>query len=508
MSDIKHILPKYADSVIVGAGLGGLAMGIQLQEKGRGDYIIIEKGHEVGGTWRDNSYPGCGCDVQSHLYSYSFTDKADWKKRYGTWDEIQNYILETVEKFDVRKNVRFGLEVNSAVFDEQSALWTVGTSDGQSIRCRFFILASGPLHHPQIPDIKGLDKFKGKVMHSAQWDHNYDLAGKRVASIGTGGSAIQYAPEIADKVAKLDVYQRSAAWVIPRDERHYSDFTKWVFKTFPSLRKLYRARLYLTNEMRVWPIFNPAIAKVGEMLAKQFIKYQVQDPELRKKLTPDYTLGCKRILISNKWYPMFNKKNVELVTDAIQEIKENSIVDSHGVEREVDTIILGTGFIVDPRGYMQNFNMKGLPGHDILQDWKDGAEAYLGNTVHGYPNFFQLVGPNSGLGHNSIIFMIEAQVHYIIQCMNELQWREARYLNVKKDAQDKFNAEVQKRIQGTVWASGCRSWYQQSDGKNFVLWPASTLSFRRRNQVINGYHYDWVGAEDRAGISQANEATA
>lgn len=492
MSNINSTLPQYTETVVIGGGLGGIAMGIQLQEKGRNDFIIIEKNQELGGTWYENSYPGCACDVQSHLYSYSFTDKHDWKKRYGSWDEIQQYILDTVAKYGIRKNCRFGLEVNSAEFDKSTGQWTVGTSDGQTIKARFVVLASGPLHHPSIPNIKGLETFKGKVFHSARWDHDYDLKGKRVASIGTGGSAIQYCPEIADTVEQLDIYQRTAAWVIPRDERSYTDFTKNLFKRFPLLRKLYRARLYLTNEMRVWPMFNPMIAKMGNALAKLHINYYIKDPELRKKLTPDYTIGCKRVLISNKWYPMFNKKNVNLVTNGIAEIKENSIVDAQGNEREVDAIILGTGFIVDPRGYMQNFKVHGLPGHDIVQDWKDGAEAYLGNTVHGYPNMFQLVGPNAGLGHNSIIFMIESQVHYILKCMQELEWRDMSYLNLKKEAQTEFNLELQQRLKGTVWESGCASWYQQADGKNFVLWPASTLSFWRRNREINSYHYDWV----------------
>lgn len=492
----QQALPEYTECLILGAGLGGIAMAIQLQEKGRGDFIIVEKNTEVGGTWHDNSYPGCACDVQSHLYSYSFTNKWDWKKRYGGWEEIQNYILKTVKEYDVRKKIRFGLEVNSAVFDKDTAMWTVGTTMGQSIKCRFFIVASGSLHHPVTPDIKGLESFKGKVMHSARWDHNYDLNGKRVASIGTGGSAIQYAPEIADTVKQLDVYQRSAAWVIPRDEREYSNLTQSLFKRIPLLRRLYRARLYFTNEIRVLPIYNPRIARIGEYLAKKFINYHVKDPVLREKLTPDYTLGCKRVLISNKWYPMFNKQNVELITAGIEEIKENSVVDSQGNEREVDAIILATGFMVDPRGYMKDFKLQGLPGHELLQDWKDGAESYLGNTVHGYPNMFQLVGPNALLGHNSIIFMIESQVHYIIECMKALDRRNLSYMNVKKDAQDKYNVEIQQNLQGTVWESGCRSWYQQADGKNFVLWPSSTISFWKRNRSVKTDHYDWVKVEN------------
>lgn len=483
------------DVIILGAGFGGLCMAIKLRERGNDNFIILEKAGEVGGTWRDNSYPGCACDVQSHMYSFSFEGKHDWTKRYAPWNEIQDYILKTTEKYGIRPFCRFHQEVTSAHFDEGTGLWTIGTTSGENYLCRHFVLASGPLHVPQIPDIKGLDTFKGKLFHSAQWDHSYDLKGKHVVSIGTGGSAIQYCPEIAPDVKQLYVFQRTPAWVIPRDERQYSALTKQVFKRFPLLRQAYRARLYWTNESRVWPLFNPPIAKVVQKLAEAFIRLQVKDPVLVKKLTPDYTIGCKRILISNKYFPMFNRKNVELVTDGIKEIREHSIVTRDGKERPADCIILGTGFIVDPRIYMRNFPVTGLGGRDLREDWKDHSEAYYGVSVSGYPNLWQLVGPNAGLGHNSIIFMIEAQVDYILRCLDALRAKGADYMHVKMDVQRTFNDKLQQCFRNTVWTQGgCASWYQQADGQNFALWPKSTWRFwlETRQARPSDYEYGYV----------------
>ncbi|MFZ5756507.1 MAG: flavin-containing monooxygenase [Pseudomonadota bacterium] len=493
--------------VIVGAGFGGLCMAIKLLEAGRRDFVILEKANDVGGTWHYNSYPGAACDVQSHMYSFSFEGKPDWSKRYPGWKEIQDYILATTEKYGVRPYCRFGEEVDSAHFDEKSARWTIGTKSGDTWVCRQWVLASGPLHVPSIPAIKGLEKFQGKVFHSAQWDHGYDLKGKNVVSIGTGGSAIQYCPEIAPQVKQLYVFQRTPAWVIPRDERGYPEFEKKLYARVPLLRKLHRARLYWTNEARVWPMFNPALARGLQQLAKLFIRYQVRDPALQEKLTPDYTIGCKRVLISNKWFPMFNRANVELVTEGIREIRENSVVTKDGVERPADCIILGTGFVVDPRIYMRSFPVTGLAGRELNRDWKEIPEAYYGTTVSGYPNMFQLVGPNTGLGHNSIIFMIESQVHYVMECLRLLEAKKADWLDVTPEAQADFNAQIQRNLQGTVWASGCSSWYQQDDGRNATLWPYSTWKFWLRTRQVRTEHYRFVKAARVSALKKA-ETTA
>ena len=492
---IKHPTTEVVDVAIVGAGFGGLCMAIKLQEAGNTNFVILEKADEVGGTWRDNSYPGCACDVQSHMYSFSFEGKPDWSKRYAPWNEIQDYILKTTDKYGIRQYMRYGQEVTSAVFDEKRGRWTLTTAAGNKYDCRHWVLASGPLHVPQVPNIPGLDTFKGKIFHSARWDHDYDLKGKKVVSIGTGGSAIQYCPEIAPEVDQLYVFQRTPAWVIPRDEREYPEFEKKLFGRFPLLRKLHRARLYWTNESRVWPIFNPSIARTLQKLAKAFIRFQVKDKTLAKKLTPDYTLGCKRILISNKWYPMFNRDNVELVTDGIREVRENSIVTADGVERDADCIILGTGFVVDPRIYMNDFELKGVAGHKLQNDWQEAAMAYYGINVSGYPNMHLLVGPNTGLGHNSIIFMIEAQVHYILDGMKELEKRGADYADVRQQEQDQFVDRMQEMLEGTVWTSGCTSWYQQADGRNTTIWPASTWRYWLETRRFKSSAYEFVTCE-------------
>lgn len=480
---------REVEVAIAGAGFGGLCMAIQLQKNGIHDFVILEKAKEVGGAWRDNHYPGAACDVQSHMYSFSFETKADWSKRYAPWHEIQQYILDTVKKHNLRPHIHFNQEVVSAVFNEGTGRWVIKTAGGETLMARHWVLASGPLHVPAIPDIPGLSGFKGKVMHSAQWDHGYDLQGKRVASLGTGGSAIQYVPEIAPSVKQLHVFQRTPAWVIPRDERSYSAFRKWTFKALPFTRTLHRWRCYWTNESRLWPILNPWMAKIGEAALKKFISYQVKDPALVKKLTPDYTLGCKRILISNKWYPAFNRANVELVTEAVREITPDGIVTKDGKERKLDCIILGTGFVVDPRIYMKSFELRGLRGHTVQEDWKVSPTSYYGITTANYPNMYQLVGPHTGLGHNSIVFMIEAQVNYIIECMKLVKQKGADYIDVKPEAMTRFLGEMTQALQGTVWSSGCKSWYQTADGINFAIWPKSTWRYWLETRKVNEADY-------------------
>jgi cation diffusion facilitator CzcD-associated flavoprotein CzcO len=482
------------DAVIVGAGFGGLCMAIKLREAGFENFVILEKADEVGGTWRDNHYPGAACDVQSHLYSYSFFGKPDWSKRYAPWNEIQDYILEVTRAYDLRRFIRFGQEVTSARYDEGRCLWTIETRAGHRLVTRHWVLATGPLHVPAIPELPGLASFRGRVFHSARWDHGYDLRGKAVASIGTGGSAIQYVPEVAKEAKRLSVFQRSAAWVLPRDERQYSKLRQRIFAGSPALRRLHRARLYWSNEARVWPIFHPRVARAAQQALVQFIRHQVRDPELQRKLTPDYTLGCKRVLISNAYFPTFNRPNVELVTDAIAEVREHGVVTRDGREHAADCIILGTGFIVDPRVYMKDFVLTGRSGHELARDWRDEPTAYLGIMVHGYPNMYQLVGPHTGLGHNSIIFMIEAQVRVIVECMRRARERRVDAVEVRQEAQDAFLAEIGEHLKGTVWETGCRSWYQTAEGKNFAIWPRSTWRYwlRTRNLVESDYVWETV----------------
>lgn len=480
---------REVDVAILGAGFGGLCMAIKLREAGNDNFVILEKGGDIGGTWYFNSYPGAACDVQSHMYSYSFAPKNDWSKRYAPQHEIHQYMLDVTAQYGIRPFVWFNQVVSEARYDEASAKWIVKTASGNTVIARHFIMATGPLHVPSIPKIPGLENFKGKFFHSAQWDHDYDLSGKNVVSIGTGGSAIQYVPEIAPKVKQLYVFQRTPAWVIPRDERGYLGIEKSLFARFPLLRKLHRARLYWSNEARLLPILNASISKRLQSFAELFIRFQVKDKETARKLTPDYTIGCKRILISNKYFPTFNRPNVELVTDGIKEIREQSIVTKEGVERPVDCIILGTGFVVDPRIYLRDFPIVGRNDRDLRNDWKEISQGYYGAQVAGYPNFFQLVGPNTGLGHNSIIFMIEAQVHYIMECLKLERDRKADSIEVKREVQDAFNEGIYKSFKDTVWTSGCTSWYQNADGGNFALWPHSTWKFWLDTRKVNVNNY-------------------
>ncbi|UZE96315.1 flavin-containing monooxygenase [Alkalimarinus alittae] len=495
------------DIVILGSGFSGLCMAIKLKEAGISSFIMLEKSNDVGGTWRENTYPGCACDVQSHLYSYSFEPNPDWTKSYPGGKEIQEYILRCTEKYNLRPSIRFNSEVKDATFDETNARWSIRTSNGTLYKAKSFIMGSGPLHVPSIPSIRGLDTFKGKVFHSAQWDHSYDLKGKNVVSIGTGGSAIQYVPEIAPDVKQLYVFQRTPAWILPRFESRYSNFRKKLFRRIPLFRKLHRARLYFSNEIRVLPIYNPTFAKFLSNFAKWHIKSSLNDSSLVEKMTPDYTIGCKRVLISNKYYPAFNRDNVELVTDAVKEVKENSIVTQDGKERPIDAIILGTGFITDPRIYMKDFTITGLNGRTLLQQWEKGAESYLGINVSGFPNLFQLVGPNTALGHNSVIFMIECQVHYIIESLTLLKKKNARYMNLHQDALESFNQEIAAGLNDTVWSSGCSSWYTQDDGKNFTLWPGTTIKYRARTRRVITEHYHWEGADSGNNVSNTDIAT-
>lgn len=487
-TSLNHNHP-YTKVAIIGAGFGGIAMAIRLQQQGIHDFIILEKDSDFGGTWRDNQYPGAACDVQSHMYSLSFAPKTDWSKRYAEAPEIFSYIQDLVSDYNLRAFARLNTEVRGVHYQQDRCLWQIHLQDQSILEAQFVVFASGPLHVPQIPHITGIEKFKGKIFHSSHWDHHYDLKGKNFASIGTGGSAIQYIPEIAPECKQLYVLQRTAAWVIPRDERLYHNLEKKLFSKYEWFRKLHRIRLYWSNESRVVPIVKPTVMKYAQKLAEAYIRYQVKDKETAKKLTPDYIMGCKRILVSNQYFPTFNRKNVELVTEGICEVTENSIITADGKERPIDCLIYGTGFITDPRIYLKNFDCTGLNGIHLNDVWKDGAESYYGICVKGFPNLFQLLGPNTVLAHNSVLFMIEAQVSYILQMIALVDQSHSDAIVVKDQVQEKFNQDVQHMLDNTVWQSGCVSWYQQEGGKNFALWPTYTWKYWLKTKTLNAADY-------------------
>jgi cation diffusion facilitator CzcD-associated flavoprotein CzcO len=480
----------HIDVMVVGAGFAGLCMGIKLREAGMEDFVILERGADVGGTWRDNRYPGCACDVQSHLYSFSFEKNPDWTHMFAPQPEIQAYLQRCAAKYGLMSKVRLNTSVTSAAFDEEKALWRVTTADGSHWTCRVLITAVGGLSTPSIPDIPGLQAFEGKVFHSAQWDHGLDLKGKRVAVVGTGASAIQFVPQIAPTVGHLDLYQRTPPWIMRRPDRAISSWERAMFRALPFTQELFRTGLYWFLEGRVLGFsVNPAWMKVAEKAARKHLHAQVEDPVLRARLTPNYRAGCKRILISNDYYPALQRPNVDVLTDGVAHVDARGVVDGKGVHRPADAIIMGTGFT--PQNPVPRGMLLGRGGRDLWDGWSKGAEAYKGTTVSGFPNLFFLVGPNTGLGHTSIVVMIEAQVAYVMEALKEMKYRGWRWVDVKAGAQRTFNEKLQKDLERTIWnQGGCQSWYLNESGRNTTLWPTFTFRFRAITAEFDVDAYD------------------
>ncbi len=467
--------------LIIGSGFAGLCMAIKLREQGIEDFQILERSDDVGGTWRDNHYPGCACDVQSHLYSFSFEPNPEWTRMFARQPEIKAYLEKCAAKYDLRCHIVFGANVQNARYDETTATWMVKTADGRSFSGRVLVSGMGGLSNPAMPNVKGLNSFKGKAFHSAHWDHSYDLSDKRVAVIGTGASAIQFVPQIQKAAKRVDLYQRTAPWIMPKPDREIGPRERRLYKALPALQNAYRTAIYWMLESRVLGFaVNPKLMTMVEGIARGHIKKQIKDPALRAKVTPDYTIGCKRILISNDYYPALAQANVEVITNDIVEVRANSVIDSAGNERKVDAIIYGTGFKAQdpmPRG-----TVFGTGGVDLLDAWKTGPEAYLGLSVAGFPNFFMLVGPNTGLGHNSMVFMIESQVAYVMDALKTMRKQKLRAVDVKPDTQVTFNKGIQGQLSKTVWTSGCKSWYVDANGKNTTLWPGFTFIYRGKTR--------------------------
>jgi cation diffusion facilitator CzcD-associated flavoprotein CzcO len=480
--------------IIVGTGFAGLGMAINLQKAGIHSFVLLERAEEVGGTWRDNNYPGCACDIQSHMYSFSFELNPNWSRKYPQQKEIKRYLERCAEHHGLGPHIRFGQEVTGATWDNKGERWRVDTADGTALTARFMVSAIGGLSRPAFPDIQGLDDFEGAVFHSAQWDHGFDLKGKRVAVIGTGASAIQFLPQIAPDVARLDLYQRTAPWIIPRPDRAFKAWEKALLRT--PLIKLYRGYLYCFYETRALTFLgNTRAQAMGNKMAGEHLEAQVTDPALRAKVTPDYQMGCKRVLISNDYYPALQRRNVEVITEGIREIRAHSVVDQDGREREVDAIILGTGFqATDPLGPVE---IRGTDGAPLTDLWEDGIEGYLGTIVAGFPNLFMLAGPNTGLGHNSMVFMLEAQIHYVIACLEGMKTRGWTRLALRDSAQTTFNTWLQAQMGKTVWASGCKSWYLDKNGKNVTLWPGFTFDFWRQTRKPTFAHFEGGAQQGR-----------
>lgn len=470
------------DVLIVGSGFSGLGLAARLDQAGMRSFRILESADDLGGTWRDNTYPGCGCDIPSPLYSFSFDQKSDWSRLFADQPEILAYLRDVSRRRGLTEHIRFGQRVQQARWHDGEARWEIITADGSRHRARFLVSAVGPLHHPSYPELPGVEDFNGPVFHSATWRHDVDLHGKKVAVVGTGASAIQFVPAIVDDVERLAVFQRTPPWIVPKADRPFDARHKTLARVFPPYRWWVRWRLFWIHENRAAGfVSDPAAMAQTEKLARHLIQRQVPDPELRRQVTPDYTVGCKRLLISKDWYPALGRSKVEVRTGGVVEVKPDGVVGEDGVETPADVLIFGTGF--DAQNTIQ-IDIEGRDGRRLADAWSGGNQAYLGTTVAGFPNLFTMVGPNTGLGHNSQIFMIESQARYIVELLRRIRRRSARTVEVRADVQESFNNWLDGRMTGTVWQTGgCRSWYQDPrSGRNTVLWPDTSVAFWRRTR--------------------------
>ena len=479
-------------ALIIGSGFSGLGMGIALKKQGV-DFLILEKSDEIGGTWRDNTYPGCACDIPSHMYSFSFEPKADWTHMWSFQPEIFDYLKGVTDKHGLRRHIRFGAHVDRAHWDEGESRWHVFDAAGQEYVAQFLVSGAGGLHIPLIPEIPGIDEFAGAAFHSAQWDHSVDIRGKRVAVVGTGASAIQIVPAIVDDVAELQLYQRTPAWVMPRPNNAFPQWMRTVFASVPGVRALLRAGIYWIHEGVGFAMTKqPRLLKIGELMGKWNIKRSIKDPELQRKLTPDYRAGCKRILNSDTYYRGIANPKAGVITERIERITPGGIVTADGVEHPVDVLVWATGFhVTDSYTYV---DIKGADGEDLVDRWTaEGMAAHRGITVAGMPNLFFLLGPNTALGHNSVVFMIESQIRYAAQAIAAVDEAGAVALAPSRRAQDEYNAELQHDLAGTVFSTGgCKSWYMDAHGVNRTLWSGMTWQYWLATRRFRPVEYEFT----------------
>ena len=473
---------------VVGTGFAGLGMAIRLRQQGMTDFVVLERAGDVGGTWRDNNYPGCACDVPSHLYSFSFELNPSWSRSFSGQQEIWDYLRHCTDRYGVRPHIRFHHEVLDAAWDQARRRWRIRTSRGE-LTCDVLVTGTGALSEPSIPDIPGLASFRGRVFHSARWDHDYDIRNQRVAVVGTGASAIQFVPQIQPDAAALTIFQRTPPWILPRTDRDNSGMTRKVYRAAPCLQRVARAGIYWSRELAV-PGFTttPRLLKVAELMARAQLRRQVSDPVLRARLTPDYTIGCKRILLSNDYLPALTKSNVDVVASGVAEVGPDWVRAADGTRRDVDAIIFGTGFHVTDMPVTAR--IRGREGVTLAETWSAGAQAHRGTTVAGFPNLFILVGPNTGLGHNSMIYMIESQLAYTLDALRYLRRSGATAVEVRPQAQAAYNDALHSRMGRTVWnTGGCLSWYLDAQGRNTTVWPTFTWRFRRATRTFRPDEY-------------------
>ncbi|HXO51021.1 MAG TPA: NAD(P)/FAD-dependent oxidoreductase [Mycobacterium sp.] len=488
--------PVHTRALIIGTGFSGLGMAIELQRRGV-EFVILEKAAEIGGTWRDNTYPGCACDIPSHMYSFSFEPKPDWQHMWSFQPEIFDYLKGVTDKYGLRRYIQFNSHVDRAHWDDDELRWHVFTKDGHEFVAQFVVSGVGGLHIPLIPEFDGLDEYRdagGAAFHSAQWDHSVDLSGKRVAVIGTGASAIQIVPEIVNDVGALQLYQRTPAWVMPRPNNPIPEWMRDMFTNVPGTRELMRWGIYWIHEAVGFAMTRqPRLLKIGELLGKSNIRRSVKDRELRRKLIPHYRAGCKRILNSDTYYQGIANPKTEVVTDGIARFTARGIVTADGTEREADVVVFATGFhVTDSYTYV---DIKGPGGEDLVDRWtREGVSALRGITIADMPNLFFLLGPNTALGHNSVVFMIESQIRYAAQAIAAVDRAGAQALAPTRAAADSYNEELQGELAGTVWnTGGCRSWYLDEHGVNRTLWSGMTWQYWMATRKFRASEYEFFG---------------
>jgi cation diffusion facilitator CzcD-associated flavoprotein CzcO len=467
------------DAIVIGAGFGGLAAAIKLKQAGFGRLVVLEKAGRLGGTWRDNTYPGAACDVPSRLYSYSFALNPNWSRAYSGQDEIQAYMEDCADRFGVRGLLRFNSEVERADWDEAAKVWRVSVKGGETLEAPVLVSALGQLNRPSFAGIPGREGFQGESWHSARWRHDVDLKDKTVGCIGSGASAIQYIPEIAKVAGRVVIFQRTPNYIVPRLDKPTPDWLKRLYARVPLVDRAFRHVIWQLMDLR-FRAFKRGTKSADNFrkLALGYLAKEIPDPALREKLTPTYPIGCKRILISDDYYAALRRNNVELVTEGVAQITPAGVKTTDGAEHACDVLVYGTGF--DTTHFLAPLEIHGVSARTLTEAWKDGAEAYLGVTVSGFPNLFMLYGPNTNLGHNSIIVMIEAQADYVVKCLREMRRRKARALDVKPAAFTAFNAQLQKDLEATAWAGECSSWYKTASGKITNNWSDDTAAYARR----------------------------
>ena len=481
--------------IVVGAGFGGIAAAIELRRHGFRDVTILEAADGLGGTWRHNSYPGSACDVPSHLYSFSFAQRRDWSRLCSPQQEILDYLHEVAERHGVDRLVVPECRVASCAWDDEAALWTVAAEDGRTFEGSALVIATGQLHQPAFPRVRGAGDFKGHTFHTSRWDHDYDLRGKRVAMIGTGASAVQVVPEIAPLVQRLVVFQRTGNWFLPRKNRPYPRAVRWVIRHVPGVQAFRRRFIFHYGESLTAMIRHPrTVGQVGRIRSTLFMRWQLRDPEVRRKVWPDYTFGCKRVLFSSHFLPALQRPNVDLVTDPIAGMADDGVVTADGTRHAVDCVIWGTGFRTND--FMFPMEITGAGGRSLRDAWADGARAHLGMTVPGFPSLFVMYGPNTNTSGGSIIVYLEAQAAYIRQALEHVRARGAAAIDVRAEVEDAFDRETQSRFAGTAWTQ-CDSWYRDDSGRIVANWPGYMREYVARTATLDASEYVFVPTPDR-----------